>query len=226
MKPVLSFAWTTVLFSFSPTSKPSCQRLLGGGHRLHHLEQRHHLGRVEEVQPQEAVGAGGGRGLVDHRERGGVGREERIFLDDPVDLGPHLELPIEVLGDRLDHQIAVGKIGVVRRSLDSPEDRVGVGLVDLALLDRPAELLLDPADPGGELLVGDLAHDHVPAGLGADLCDPVTHQARSEYSYLADRHLDFEPPVGAVGRRRWARWRERAGSLAPPGTRRLIRPWE
>jgi hypothetical protein len=40
------------------------------------------------------------------------------------------------LGDRLDDQIAVGEVLVGRRRLDPREDRVGVLLRGLALLDR------------------------------------------------------------------------------------------
>ena len=46
-------------------------------------------------------------------ERGGVGGEQRLLLDDRVELAPHLELRVEVLGDRLDHQVAVGEVVVV-----------------------------------------------------------------------------------------------------------------
>ena len=146
MKPVLSLAWTTVLPSFSPTSKPSLQRLVGGRHRLHDLEQRHHLRRVEEVQAEEAVGPRRRRGLIDHRERGGVGGEEGVLLDDRVDLAPHLELALEVLGHRLDHEVAVGELAVVGRLVDPAADVVGVRLLHPALLDRAAELLLDLAE--------------------------------------------------------------------------------
>ena len=59
-----------------------------------------------------------------------------------VDLLPHLELERQRLGDRLDDEVAVGEVAVVGRALDPPEDRVGVLLAGLALLDRPRELLL------------------------------------------------------------------------------------
>ena len=59
-------------------------------------------------------------------------------------------------------------------------------------LDRAAELLLDHADALGELLVVDLAQDDVPPRLGADLRDPVAHEATANDSNLADRHLSLE----------------------------------
>ena len=42
-------------------------------------------------------------------------------------------LRVEVLGDRLDHQVAVGELAVVERGADPVLDRVCVGLLELAL---------------------------------------------------------------------------------------------
>ena len=85
------------------------ERLVGGGHAADDLHELHHLGGVEVVQAEEALRPRGGRGLVDHRQRRGVGGEDGAVLDDGVDLLPHLELLAEVLGDRLDHEVAVGR---------------------------------------------------------------------------------------------------------------------
>ena len=140
------------------------------------------------MQAQEALRALRRGRLVGHRQRGGVGREEGVVLDDPVQLAPHLQLAVEVLGDRLDHQVAVREVAVVERGRDPPADRVGVGLLHLALVDRPGELLLDLGHALVELLLVQLAHDDVPAGLGADLGDPVAHQAAAENADRLDLH--------------------------------------
>ena len=116
MKPRLSPAATVVLPSSLADLEPEVVGVVAGAVGAHHLEQRHHLGRVEEVQAEEALGARRRRRLVGDRERGGVGGEEGVVLDDPVDLAPHLELAVEVLGDRLDHEVAVGEVAVVQRA--------------------------------------------------------------------------------------------------------------
>ena len=197
MKPRLSPAATVVLPSLLAEREAEVVGGLAGAVGANDLEQRHHLRRVEEVEAEEAVGAPGDRRLVGDRERRGVGGEEGVGLDDLVDLAPHLELPIEVLGDRLDHQVAVGEVGVVERAADPAADRVGVRLLELALLDRAAELLLDLAEALVEGALVGLDHDDVPAGLGADLGDPVPHQPAAEYSYLRDLHAEtFLPSIG------------------------------
>ena len=115
MKPRLSLAATVVLPSFSPTSNPSVNGLVAGLLGPDHLEQRHHLGRIEEVEPDHPLGTIGRIGLRGDGERGGVGREVGVVLDDLVELAPHLELAVEVLGDRLDHEVAVGEVRVFER---------------------------------------------------------------------------------------------------------------
>ena len=119
--------------------------------------------------------------------------------DEAVELAPHRELPIEILGDRLDHQVAVGQVGVVERPLDTAANPIGVGLLHLPLLDRARQLLLDLAHAGVELLLRYLADDDVPAGLCADLGDPVPHQAAADYSYLLDLHPRAPPSRFGTG---------------------------
>ena len=189
MKPVLSLACDHLLAELLADLEAGRERLVGGGDGLHDLEQRHHLRRVEEMQPEEAIRARGRRGLVDHRERGGVGREPGVLLDDRVDRLPHLELRPEVLADRLDHEVAVGEGAVVGRALDPGADGVGLVALHPALLHGPGKLLLDLADALADLVVVDFAHDDVPARLGADLGDPVAHQATTDDSNLADCHV-------------------------------------
>ena len=187
MKPVLSLACTHVLPSLRAELEAGLERLLVGGDGLDHLEQRHQLRRVEEVEPDEPLRPLRRGRLVDHRERRGVGGEDGAVLDHGVDLRPHRELLAEVLGDRLDHEVAVGQLAVVGRGIDPGAHRIGVGLLLLALLDRPRQLLLDaPVGPLDPLVVALAEHDVV-VRLGRDLGDPVAHQAAAQHPNL--RHL-------------------------------------
>ena len=77
-----------------------------------------------------------------------------------------------------------------------PRDGVGVGLLELALLDRAAELLLDLADALGEALVVDLAEHDVVARLRGDLGDAVPHQPGAEHADRLD--LCHVTPVSLV----------------------------
>src|SRR3954452_12116252 len=168
--------------------------LVGGRHRADDLDELHDLRRAEVVQAQEALGAVGHDGLVDDGERRGVRREERLGLDDRRDLLPHRPLELERLGDRLDDEVAPGKVAVVQRPAEAPADRVGVLLRRAALLDRARELRLDPSQPLVQPLLLDLAHDHVVARGGRHLCDPVSHQPGAQDADRLDlSHVAADP---------------------------------
>ena len=94
----------------------------------------------------------------------------------------------EVLGDRLDHQVAVGQVRVVERALDPAAHGVGVALLHLALLDGAAQLLLDLAEALVERVLVDLAHHDVVSGLRRDLSYAVAHQPAADHSDLLDLH--------------------------------------
>ena len=86
---------------------------VGGGHRLgravaarDHLDQRHAVHRIEEVQADHAFGTNRARGDVGDRQRGGVGGEDRALADALFGVGQNLPLDFEILHDRLDDQIA------------------------------------------------------------------------------------------------------------------------
>ena len=88
----------------------------GGGERgvvgrraAHHLHQRQHGDRVEEVEadhPRRVRQAGRHRR---HRQRGGVGGQHALRRDDRLDLGEHLLLDRQLLEDRLDDEVGVGE---------------------------------------------------------------------------------------------------------------------
>ena len=140
------------------------------------------------MEADEAVRPLGGHRLVDDRERRRVRGEHRTVLDDPVELAPHVQLHPEVLGYGLDHEVAVAEVAVVERPLDPAAHGVGVVLLHAALLHGAGELLLDPPDAPVEVLLVDLAHHDVPAGLGRDLRDPMSHQPGAEDAHLRDLH--------------------------------------
>src|SRR4051812_26732265 len=49
--------------------EPGLEGLVAGGHGANHLEQRHDLHRIEEVEADEAIRPAGDSGLVHHRQR-------------------------------------------------------------------------------------------------------------------------------------------------------------
>src|SRR4029077_21263128 len=119
--------------------------------------------------------------------------EKGVVLDQRIELTPHLELAIEILGDRLDHEIAVGEIRVLERRGDPCQDSVSLRLLHPALLDRPGELLLDLAHALIQLPLIDFADHDVPTLLSADLRDPMPHEPAAQDPDLANRHMRCLP---------------------------------
>ena len=192
MKPALSLVGIAELAELRANVDAGREGLVGRGDRADDLDELHDLRRVEVVQAEELLRPRGRRSLVDHRAaRTCSWRRRASGLTMRVDLLPHLELGVEVLGDRLDHEVAVGEVARSRSCRGcAPRTRVGVLLLELALLDRAGELLLDLADALGERLVVDLAHDDVVARLRRRPARCRGPSARSRHADL----LDLRPP--------------------------------
>ncbi len=91
-----------------------------------------------------------------------------------------LALRVEVLDDRLDHEVAAGQVGAVRGRAQPPERGVALLRGHAALLDAAAEVVADPlARLLGQRGV-DLDADRVDARLRAHLRDPGSHRAEAD----------------------------------------------
>ena len=110
----------------------------GGQERLERVEQRrvglrrgdqldqvHVARRIEEVDAAEARAQRRGHRRRQRRERQSrrVGREDRVRRDVRRDLLVQVALPVEALGDRLDHEIAFGEAREVARRSWRPRSR-------------------------------------------------------------------------------------------------------
>ena len=103
---------------------------------LDDLHQRHLVDGREEVQPDEVgrpLDAFGERG---DGQRGGVGAQQRVGLDDVLDLLEDLVLERRVLEDRLDDGVAARDGLRVGGGRDAGEQLVALGLGRTAALER------------------------------------------------------------------------------------------
>ena len=91
------------------------ERGVGALLRADDLDEREQRRRVEEVHADHALRMLGRLGDGMDRDRRGVRREDRVGPHEAVELGEHLALRLELLDDRLDHEIAVGQVGELGR---------------------------------------------------------------------------------------------------------------
>ena len=104
--------------------------VVGGGGGLRrgvlagdHLDQRHHRGRVEEMEADDLVGPQGRFADLGDRERGGVGGEDRVAGGGGVELAEDGLLDLHLLRHRLDDEVDVAEVPdswSCRRSGPSP----------------------------------------------------------------------------------------------------------
>ncbi len=88
------------------------QRLFGGLLSGDHLDELHHAGWIEEVEAEHALGPACRRRHLADGQGGGVGSQDGQGRCDPVQLGEHAALQVEILWDRFDHEVHVAE-GVI-----------------------------------------------------------------------------------------------------------------
>jgi hypothetical protein len=157
-----------------------------GDHRADDLDQVLHRRRVEEVDADDATGARVGRGDLGDAQRGGVGGQDGVVGDDPVELGEDRLLDLQRLHDRLDDDVGPGQ-GVELGGEADPAQQLGLlGLAQLLALDRPVGGVLEVGATALDPLVVLLHADDVEAVAGEDLRDAGPHGAESDHADGAD----------------------------------------
>ena len=127
--------------------------------------------------------------LVD-RDRRRVRGKNRVRRHDALELREGLALRLELLDDRLDHEVAVGEIREVRREGQPPKRGVPLLCRQLLLLDRTPEVVLDrPARALAELLAH-LSADRLEPRLRGDLGDARAHRPQPDHSHPANHERD------------------------------------
>ena len=134
--------------------------------RAHDLDEGHQRRRVEEMHADDAFGRRRRRRDLGHGQRRRVRRENRVGPHDPLELPEQLSLRLEILDDRLDHEVAVGE---GRRASVVSESEARAASRTSAVM----------------LLLVDLALEEV--------SDPVTRRSRRDRRSLRDRRSRIPP---------------------------------
>ena len=100
---------------------------------------------------------------------------------DPVEVGEELTLRLQLLDDRLDHEVAVRQVVELGGQGQPADGLVPRALVELALLDLAREEVRDPAVRLLGELERHLAADRIDAGLDAELRDSGAHGAQPDH---------------------------------------------
>jgi hypothetical protein len=128
------------------------------------------------VQTHDPLGTGRALGHGLDLERRGVGGQHAVVAYVLVELGEQLALDREVLENGLDDQIAVGQVGVGGRTLDAPENLLGLALAEDPPLHALVQHLADRRQTSLDVLVLEVHQHHLEPGLGGLLRDPAPHR--------------------------------------------------
>ena len=148
------------------------------------------------MHPDDAAGRRRRRRDLGDRERGGVRREDGVGPADPLELGEELPLRLELLDDRLDHEVAVGEVLELGRQREPADRLVARRLLQLPLLDLARQEVADPVAGLLAQLGRDLAADRVDPGLDAELRDPGAHG--TEPVRLLGAEPEADPGLGKL----------------------------
>ena len=139
------------------------------------------------MHPHDVLWPAGDGGHLDHRQRRGRRRQDGTRLADPVEVAEEIEFDVEVLDDRLNHQIDVGQRGSLGRADEAAEHLGTLLLGELALGHGLVQGLGDRSLHSGHLLLAAGHEDHVVAALGEDLDDARRHGSGADHAHGRDR---------------------------------------
>src|SRR5258706_376838 len=143
----------------------------------YYLDQFHDGHRIHEMHPDDPIGPLGHLGDFGDRDRRGVGREDRTFRRQAVQVLEDVELDVRVLGHRLHHDLSIFR-GLERLARLDPSQRIGRQLMtDDAFLLQAFHVLPDRREPAGERCLRDVDQRDVPAVLRKHVRDPVAHRS-------------------------------------------------
>ncbi len=153
------------------------------------LQQREDRDRVEEVEADHALRVLELGGHLRHRQRGGVGGEDRVRRGDRLDLREHLLLDGHLLEHGLDDEVRVREaLGLVQDAGHQGGQAVGLVLVDAALAEQLLDLGVDVAHTLVHALLVDVGEDHRHLQAAQEEQRQLRgHQARADDADLGDR---------------------------------------
>ena len=161
------------------------ERIVGRELGSHDLDERHQRGGVEEVHADDALRPFRGGGDLRDGESGGVRGQHRLRPADSLERREELPLRLELLDDRLDHELAAGEVLEVGSQGEAAERGVDRRLIQLAFLHLAGEKVRDPVPRPVRQVGAHLASDGLDAGLETQLHDPGTHGTEADHAHLA-----------------------------------------
>ena len=140
------------------------------------------------MQADEAVGALGRGGQPGNRDRRGIGGDDRIGRQQPVELLKDLDLDRLVLGRGFNHQRQTLEVVITDRSANARQRGIAIGGAHFVLLDQPLEACCHRGQALVDRGLRDVDHHHLDAADCTRLRDTVAHGAGTDDAESVDAH--------------------------------------
>ena len=172
----------------------ACPDLVCGGKRrvvrlggADELEERHQRDGVEEVHSDDALGAPEVGGHVGNGQRGRVRGDHALGGDELLDLREHPLLHVELLEDRLEHEVAVRESVVLGRAGDDRPEKRSLSRVVAPFRRELVDLAADLGERLLHLLVAHIAkYDRYLQPAQEEGRDLPRHESRTDDADLLD----------------------------------------
>ena len=162
------------------------QHVLGSVCTTNNLKQLHHVGGAEEVHADNVLRTFCEVGDLVDIECRRIRSQNRTWFHDGVELAEDDLLDVHIFEYRLDHEVAVAEVGIVKRCRQERHALVVLGLGELAFLDLGFVVLAHRGDAAIERLLLRLQHHDWNPGVEEVHRDTTAHRAGSDHRHLLD----------------------------------------
>src|SRR5882762_3619145 len=151
----------------------------------YYLDEFHDRHRIHEMHPDDPLRPLGHLGDFGDRDRRRVGREDRAFRRQPVQVLEDVELDVRVLGHRLHHDLGILR-GLERSACRDPiQYSRALRTAHRALVHQAFHVLPDRREPAGESCLRNVDQRDVPPVLRKHVRDAVAHRSGTHDGDLA-----------------------------------------
>ena len=149
----------------------------------HHLDQFHQRHRIEEMHADQTLRVAHAIGQRGDADRRGIGRDDRAFGQQGVELAQQLLLGLEFFDDHLDHQRGILQLGRRTDRHDAAQQRSAISSRHAALAHQHVKCLADLHHCRGRRALAHIGQQDLVSGLRRDLRDASAHDAGTDNAH-------------------------------------------
>ena len=140
------------------------------------------------MQTTNLVRAPGDRAHLRDIERRGIAQDQRFWLEELIKRGEETQLFFHLLQHNLDHQVAVGKVGQLQRTMQAGHILLDLLWREFAFAGHRFPGVVNTPQAFVQQGLIYFKHEHVIADLCAGLGNAAAHQSTAHNANFTNRH--------------------------------------